>query len=103
MQCDLCAQEPAAVIVGDIETGQQTMIGQGCLPGWCLATAEESIGLEDMSRVILNRIAALQPPAPEDKPARRRGKRPSLQVVEQDPTEPAPAPAGEAPAASTDG
>lgn len=83
LPCDLCHQENAVLIAGEVETGQQMTVGAQCLPMWHLARAEEAIGFEAIASMVAARIAAMAPP-PEEKPApRRRGKRPTPQTLDE--------------------
>lgn len=89
LRCDLCAAEPAYLIVGEVETGQQRLIGADCLPMWHLASAESLLGLAALAETIGARLTA-EAATPEEKPPRqRRGKRSPVEDV----TSPAPAPA----------
>lgn len=64
MQCDLCSEYPAAVLISNTGNGDTQAVCGQCLPGWCLAMVAadfQASGMapEDMATEVISTLAAI--------------------------------------------
>jgi hypothetical protein len=90
LPCDLCGDEPAALLITVVDTGTTTTVGGSCIPIWCKTLL--GIPLEDPS--VLNggepaTDGSLEDPAAEEdtepeppKPKRSRRSQPATSEEE---------------------
>lgn len=98
-QCDRCQQEPAALVVGRTDTGEQEFIGAACLVPWCLGMLQSMVGDDGLAALATALLALVAPQPPEVAPSTRgrRGGRQKAPETATKPPAPTPAPEAEAP------
>lgn len=92
MPCDSCNQEPGAVVVTLIDSGETQSLGVNCFPIFCLETAKAALSPDQLAE-LLGPIFVRAPEKASGSRRSRRGADPAPDTAEaaQEPQgEPAP-------------
>lgn len=99
MTCDMCHEQPAELLIGEIETGDQTAVCAACTVAWAVARLSATLSADAYAALGAAMVESVMPPQ-EEAPRPKRGGKRARQDEEAPAAEPQHAAAEAAPQAT---